>query len=121
MASTSRSACTLVSVAYVLAALTCTCRAARFPYIYPSESNYPNTTKLYFGLMEPFSGGFDGSGTVPGIEVALDQINSNSSILPGYSLHYILVDGKVSCCTGSLVLVATLWNALHLSLSPDHT
>ncbi len=70
---------------------------AALPFTYPSEEDFPNaTTPLYFGLMQSITGIFDGYGVVPGVEVALDQINNDSSILPGYSLHYVLLDGQVS-------------------------
>jgi len=35
-------------------------------------------------------------GGIPGLMVALDEINSDSTILPGYSLHYTLSDTAVS-------------------------
>ena len=71
------------------------------PYMYPSlDSNNtcPNkTTPLYFGLIQSFSASqIDGSGTIAGINVALDEINSNCSLLPGYSLHYTVADSQVS-------------------------
>ncbi len=93
-------AAAVIIVQVVIALPSC---VAAFPFIYPNASDYPNVTNLYFGLMEPFSGGFDGSGVVPGVEVALDQINSDPSILPGYSLHYILVDGQVSYHTTRVI------------------
>ncbi len=63
---------------------------------YPEVSANSNETKpLYFGLMQSFGGGFNSSGVVPGVDVALDQINSDDSILPGYTLHYELSDSQV--------------------------
>ena len=71
------------------------------PYMYPSlDSNNTcptKTTPLYFGLIQSFSASqIDGSGTVAGINIALDRINSNCSLLPGYSLHYTVADSQVS-------------------------
>lgn len=80
--------------------------------VYPKVTT-EGTRPLYFGLMELLSYQDDstagtielGSVAVPGIEVALDQINANtSSMLPGYTLHYILSDSKVS--SGSLCLTS---------------
>ena len=70
----------------------------------PTEQIYPwplpqDRQPLFFSLLTSFSEGFDSSGMVPGVNVALDIINSNdSNLLNGYSLHYILSDSKVSGC-----------------------
>jgi len=65
--------------------------------VYPGLENVPNgTTPLYFALMQSFSGSYVSAGGIPGLMVALDEINSNSSVLPGYSLHYTLSDNAVS-------------------------
>jgi len=53
---------------------------------------------LYFGLIISLSGPqslFDSSGSVVGVKVALDRINNDTSILPGYTLHYTFTDSKV--------------------------
>ena len=50
---------------------------------------------LYIALMQSFGGGYTSAGVIPGIQVALDEIN-NRSILPGYSLHYYLTDTQVN-------------------------
>ena len=42
-----------------------------------------------------FGGAYTSSGVIPGIQVALDQINSRQDILPGYTLHYTLQDSQV--------------------------
>lgn len=69
----------------------------------PTLSNCNNTTPLYFGLIMSFDGQqFDGSGSIPGVKVALDRINSNCSLLPGYSLHYTLADSRVSTVASRL-------------------
>ena len=56
-------------------------------------------TPLYFALIQSLGGRisqFDGSGSVAGVKVALDRINNDSSLLPGYTLHYTFTDSKVS-------------------------
>ena len=64
--------------------------------VYPDPEDLPNgTTPLYFALMQSFSGGYVSAGGIPGLMVALDEINSNSTVLPGYSLHYTLSDNAV--------------------------
>ena len=57
-------------------------------------------TPLHFALIQSLGGQYDGSGAVAGVKVALDTINNNDSILPGYSLHYTFADSQV--CTLSL-------------------
>ena len=67
----------------------------------PTEHIYPwplpkDRQPLFFSLITSFSENFDSSGVVPGVNVALDIINSNdSNLLNGYSLHYILSDSEV--------------------------
>ena len=51
---------------------------------------------LVFGLIMSFGGNIDSSGAVPGVRVALDRINNDTSLLPGYTLHYALSDSRVS-------------------------
>ena len=41
---------------------------------------------------------YDGSGSVAGVKVALDKINNDTTILPGYTLHYTFTDSKVRIC-----------------------
>ena len=53
-------------------------------------------TPLYFALIQSLGGQFDGTGSVAGVKVALDRINSDMTLLPGYSLHYTLADSKVT-------------------------
>ncbi len=73
------------------------CAVYRDARVYPNETA-PGTQPLYFGLMKvlSFSNFFIGSVTVPSVEVALDEINADPSVLPGYTLHYILSDSAVS-------------------------
>ena len=54
------------------------------------------TCPLYIALMMSFGGEFDSSGVIPGVQLAIDQINDDPTILPGYSLHYLLKTTKVS-------------------------
>ena len=70
--------------------------------VYPALEDAPEgTTPLYFALMQSFSGGYVSAGGIPGLMVALDEINNNSDVLPGYSLHYTLSDNGV-CSFNSL-------------------
>ncbi len=52
-------------------------------------------TPLHFALIQSLGGQFDSSGSVAGVKVALDRINNDSSLLPGYTLHYTLADCQV--------------------------
>ena len=65
------------------------------PQIYPPET-MPGKTPLYFGLLQSFGGQYNSSGSIPGVELALDRINANPSVLRDYSLHYVLRDTSVS-------------------------
>lgn len=69
---------------------------APWPYIqvYPPVNTSDDRTPLYFGLMLSIIG-FPSIRAAPGIQIALDSINSDPSILPGYSLHYTLSDSQV--------------------------
>ena len=66
--------------------------AAQLPYEYPEVDASDPRTPLHFGLLQSFGGGYDGSGVIPGIDVALDQINADPYMLPGYT---ILTDSQV--------------------------
>ena len=55
-------------------------------------------TPLYFALIQSLGGPlslFDGSGSITGVKVALDEINNDTNLLPGYTLHYTFADSKV--------------------------
>ena len=54
------------------------------------------TCPLYIALMMSFGGDFDSRGVIPGVQLAIDQINRDPNTLPGYCLHYILKATKVS-------------------------
>ena len=53
------------------------------------------TQSLYMAVMQSFSGGWVSAGGVPAIQLALDDINANDSVLPEYTLKYQLTDTKV--------------------------
>lgn len=61
----------------------------------PLKKNDSGLKPLVFGLIMSFGGNIDSSGAVPAIRVALDRINNDKSLLPGYSLHYALSDSQV--------------------------
>ena len=50
-----------------------------------------NAERLYFSLMVSGAAGQNTSGVVPAVERALQDINNDSSVLPGYSLHFTRV------------------------------
>ena len=54
-----------------------------------------STNDLYFSFITSNSGGFASGGSVPAIDIALQQIAMNGSILPDYSLNYTLQDSEV--------------------------
>ena len=58
----------------------------------PSENK---TCPLYVAVTMSFGVEYLSSGVVASIQYALDQINEDSSLLPGYSLHYTLTDSQV--------------------------
>ena len=66
-----------------------------YPSNNPSEEISVGIKSLYFALMMSFGGDFRSSGAIPGVQVALDQINSDPTLLPGYQLHYTLTDSQV--------------------------
>ena len=64
--------------------------------IYPPVNDTDGRTPLYFAVVLSFGGSsYKSVGALPGIQIALDYINSEPSILPGYSLHYTLTDSQV--------------------------
>ena len=64
-------------------------------HIYPPVDENDTRTPLYFALLQSFGGQYNGSGAVAGLQVALDRINSDPTLLPGYTLHYTLTDTQV--------------------------
>ena len=55
---------------------------------------------LYLGAFFPLGGGWDGSGVIPAVEMALDHVNARHDILPGYELMMVWKDTQVSFCCG---------------------
>ena len=74
--------------------------------IYPAQYSRPNNNSndiipLYIGLIQSYDpkmkdAQLDTIGLVVGTEIALDHINANESILPGYRLHYNFASAMVS-------------------------
>ena len=71
--------------------------------VYPDPTDpevLKGRTPLYFALIQSLGGPssqFDGSGSIAGVKVALERINNDTTLLPGYTLHYTLTDSKVLC------------------------
>ena len=69
--------------------------------VYPDPTDpevLKGRTPLHFALLQSLGGQysqFDGSGSLAGVKVALDRINNDSSMLPGYTLHYTAANSKV--------------------------
>ena len=69
--------------------------------VYPNSTDpevLKGRTPLYFALIQSLGGPlslFDGSGSITGVKVALDEINNDTNLLPGYTLHYTFSDSKV--------------------------
>ena len=70
-----------------------------FRDVYPPQTLGSNANDervpLFFGLMMSFGGDVKSSGAIPGVQVALDAINNQPDLLPGYTLHYTLTDSQV--------------------------
>lgn len=62
----------------------------------PAENE---TCPLYIALTMSFGHEYVSSGVIPSVQYALDQINADPDLLPGYSLHYTLTDSQVYTCT----------------------
>ena len=61
------------------------------------EGSNVNITFMY--IVSSGEHGFDSSGAIPAIDMALEDINGNDNILPGYNLVYDKVrDSEVSIC-----------------------
>ncbi|CAI8012114.1 Gamma-aminobutyric acid type B receptor subunit 1 [Geodia barretti] len=80
--------------------------------VYPPVNDTDDLTDIYFALMLSFGGDYVSIGALPGVQIALDYINSEPSILPGYSLHYTLTDSQ---CNRSMAL-----ESLFKQLSSEH-
>ena len=64
--------------------------------IYPPVVNGSGRTPLYFSLIQSFSGQYISAYSLPGLEMALDFINGDDTLLPGYSLHFVLTEAAVN-------------------------
>ena len=64
-------------------------------YPVPTDEVLKGRVPLYFALIQIVGGLLDDSGAVAGVRVALDRINNDSSLLPGYTLHYTLGNSGV--------------------------
>ena len=89
----------LGALAVILAALQTLYASSLTPWpylqVYPPVNESADSTPLYFALVLSASGGQYTIGALPGVQIALDYINSQPDILPGYSLHYTLADSRV--------------------------
>ena len=87
----------LRSLVLILPLLSLSYSAAPWPYlqIYPPVNETDSRTPLFFALMLS-SVSFQSIQALPGIQIALDYINKEPSILPDYSLHYTLSDSEVN-------------------------
>ena len=74
----------------------CYSQSNRFLQTYPPYDDADPRTPLTFALLQSFGGDFNSSGAVAGVQVALDVINNDTTLLPGYTLHYTLTDSQVS-------------------------
>jgi hypothetical protein len=92
--------CRLAILAVVLVVVQVTLASSYTPWpyiqIYPPVNETDVRTPLYFALVLSFGGAFTTIAALPGVQIALDYVNSNPSFLPGYSLHYTLLDSQVS-------------------------
>ena len=75
--------------------------AGYYREVYPplNTSDSEDGGHLFFALVQSFGSRvgseFNGSGNIAGIQVALDRINRDPSILPNHVLHYTLTDSEV--------------------------
>ena len=74
---------------------------------YPPLNESQPLKPLVFGLIMSFGRSFDSSTSIPGVRVALDRINRDTTLLPGYSLHYALSDSQVRLHISTLILTLT--------------
>ena len=69
--------------------------------VYPNPKDpevLKGRTPLHFALIQSLGGQysqFNASGSLAGVKVALDRINNDSSLLPGYTLHYTVANSQV--------------------------
>ncbi|KAL5499598.1 hypothetical protein EMCRGX_G011046 [Ephydatia muelleri] len=76
-----------------------------FDSIYPSNVSLSDTrSPLTIALMMSFSGDYVTYNSLSGVQLALDLINENSSLLPGYRLQYKLTDSQCNETTALTML-----------------
>lgn len=61
-----------------------------------SSSSHKEPHPLFITTLLSFGGSYVSSGALPATQIALDEINRDSTMLPGYTLHYTLKDSNVS-------------------------
>ena len=81
--------------------------------IYPPVNGSDGRTPLYFALMLSFGGDYTSIGALPGVQIALDYVNRQPSILPGYSLHYTLTDSQVYALTYFVYIPNEKYNCIY--------
>lgn len=71
---------------------------ALFLFLAASSGPASGATPLYFSFITSFGQfGYNASGVVPAVDLALEQINNRSDLLAGYKLGYLrLQDSKAS-------------------------
>ena len=77
--------------------------------VYPPEDVADTRTKLVVGLVQSYDPSarderLGAIGTVVGTELALDHINADDSILPGYRLHYNFINSQVRAFPAAALL-----------------
>ncbi len=76
---------------------TCQCLVVALT-VFRLGSASPNSTKIYLLGLFPMSGSWAGGQAVmPAAELAVQDINANPEILPGYELAIISKDTQVKC------------------------
>ena len=66
-----------------------------------------NNTTLHFSYITTRTGVFVASGAIPVVDLALEQINNRTDILPNYTINYTnILDSQVMC---KLISEATLY------------
>ena len=77
-------------------------------HYYDRDCTAENKCPLFFSFLISFGGIYKSNGGLPGVQIALDEINRDESILPGYTLHYTLHDSNVSYQTYVAILCYSL-------------
>ena len=80
---------------FMLLGVVLTPRVLSYIDTYPRTAENATTKPLFFALITSFGGGFNSSHMIPGVQLALDRINQDPQMLPGYTLHYTLTDSQV--------------------------